>query len=445
MAIEPHLLHELAEFLSTLGSAPLATHLDGAGVSEMSEDTRRFVDTKTRYQGVFARHQLSCDLAADGSKRCTCKPSYYGTVWDKERGLNRRTARGQTVSEARNRRADLLARVRSKRAEPIAVRMSFRDAHTSFISDCKDGVALNKHGRRYKAAAIANLDSSLKKLPAPLRGKQLTEIGRGDLQRAVDDFRRAGLSSSRIRGVVNSARALYRWAEDRELVTDHELDRVRLPANDSVERDRVASPGEFALLLSKLKGADALPLALAGYGTARLQEIRALEWSEVDFERGLILLADDEEARKSEAARRVVPMVACLRARLRAQWIAQDRPTSGRVCPPRRESDSGMVSLDQLQKRVKKIWEDQKLRPIGLQEARHTSATWLDHAGVAPKVALVFMGHKAPQRQPDAAPITLRRYTHVLPGELERARDQLDRFIAEREVGEENDDFSSSE
>jgi hypothetical protein len=48
------------------------------------------------------------------------------------------------------------------------------------------------------------------------------------------------------------------------------------------------------------------------------------------------------------------------------------------------------------------------------------------------------MGHKAPRRQsnPDAAPITLRRYTHVLDGELERARDQLDKFLAEREQQE---------
>jgi len=48
------------------------------------------------------------------------------------------------------------------------------------------------------------------------------------------------------------------------------------------------------------------------------------------------------------------------------------------------------------------------------------------------------MGHKSPSRQssPDAAPITLRRYTHVLDGELERARDQLDKFLAEREQQE---------
>jgi hypothetical protein len=61
-----------------------------------------------------------------------------------------------------------------------------------------------------------------------------------------------------------------------------------------------------------------------------------------------------------------------------------------------------------------------------------TAATWLDHAGVSPKVASTLMGHKTPEYQPGAASITLRRYTHTLPGELERARDLLDRFLAER-------------
>lgn len=42
------------------------------------------------------------------------------------------------------------------------------------------------------------------------------------------------------------------------------------------------------------------------------------------------------------------------------------------------------------------------------------------------------MGHKTPEYQAGAAAITLERYTHVLPGELERARDLLDKFLTER-------------
>jgi hypothetical protein len=44
----------------------------------------------------------------------------------------------------------------------------------------------------------------------------------------------------------------------------------------------------------------------------------------------------------------------------------------------------------------------------------------------------MLMGHKTPEYQAGAASITLRRYTNMLPGELERARDLLDTFLSER-------------
>ena len=85
-----------------------------------------------------------------------------------------------------------------------------------------------------------------------------------------------------------------------------------------------------------------------------------------------------------------------------------------------------------LQGRVRRRWQAQGLEPIGLRESRHTAATWLDHAGVSPKVCSQIMGHKTPEYQPGAARITLERYTHVLPGELEHARERLYRFVDER-------------
>ena len=72
------------------------------------------------------------------------------------------------------------------------------------------------------------------------------------------------------------------------------------------------------------------------------------------------------------------------------------------------------------------------MRPITLQEARHTAATWLDAAGVSPKVASYLMGHSTPARQYGAADITLRRYTHTLPADIEQARKTLARYLADR-------------
>jgi integrase len=409
-------------------------------------DPRRYVDTATRFQGVFARHSLNCALGI-GEDDCNCKPSFYGSVWDPAISRHRKTEHRRLITEAKNLRDDLLAEVNAGIVvDEQSADLQFDTAHELFISDCKEGIALTKRGKPYKRKAIVNLDSSLKRLPTGVREKDLGAVTRGDLQEAVDDYLRPGtnrLSSSRVRAIINAVRSLYRWAEDREKVSANPAKLIRLPADDSVERDRVATPGEFAHLLERLDPQDAMPWALAAYATARSQEIRALEWPEVNFDSDVILLADDEEARKSEAARRIVPMVAPLRSRLHAEWIRQGRPQVGRVCPPRKYSPSGMISLDQLQKRIVSAWKKANLNPIGLQDSRHTAATWLDHAGVAPKVASVFMGHKAPRRglHPDAAPITLGRYTHVLDGELERARDQLGRFLAEREAEERDHEF----
>jgi hypothetical protein len=41
------------------------------------------------------------------------------------------------------------------------------------------------------------------------------------------------------------------------------------------------------------------------------------------------------------------------------------------------------------------------------------------------------MGHTTPRRQEGAATITLARYTHALPHDIERARNQLAAYLAE--------------
>ena len=98
-------------------------------------------------------------------------------------------------------------------------------------------------------------------------------------------------------------------------------------------------------------------------------------------------LAADEEGRKPGGSWRVVPLVKPLRLMLRKAWIAQGRPNEGKVCPPRQYSPSGLLALGDIQRRVHREWRDLGLEPIGLHESRHTAATWLDHAGVSPKVA----------------------------------------------------------
>ena len=159
---------------------------------------------------------------------------------------------------------------------------------------------------------------------------------------------------------------------------------------------------------------------------------------------GVICLGVDEHGRKSAAARRTVPIVKPLRVMLRCSLMERGRPEGVELlCPGRKPGgrNSGMLSFEALQQRADGVWQprDEQGRPTAVKvgeritphECRHTCATWLDAAGVRPVVVSQLMGHAAPQRQAGAAQITQERYTHVLPGDLELAREQLDAYLAQ--------------
>lgn len=396
-------------------------------------------DTKTRYQGVFARHRKACKFE-QGGERCSCKPSYYGTGWDRARGRTIKTKFLPSVDAAKNARADLIDQLsRGEIAASGGLRLS--EARERFIAAAREGRALNKWGKRYKPKAIDDLEGTLKlhveKGIGDKKGlghRRVTDIRRGDIQQLVDD-RQVELSGSRIRGIVNAIRALYTYLEDRELVTHDPAARIRLPAMDATPVDRVASSSEFAALLAALDAGDALAYALAGYGFARAEQIRRLRWREVNLDLGLIEWGVEWEAAKYEASHRVVPCVPPLLALLKRVYLEQGRPAGDAlVCPPSYRSPSGLMSTGGLSKRARKRWAAAGLAPITLQESRHTAATWIDAAGISPRVGSYLMGHATPSRQPGAATITLQRYTHTLPEDVERARTQLAAYLSASEA-----------
>lgn len=329
--------------------------------------------------------------------------------------------------------------------------MTLDEVKDRFIREAREGVALNKWRRPYRPRSVEDL-ASLNQLPLEMRWRDLDAVSPGEVQGLIDELIRRHLSASRISSFVNALRALYRFARERELTSHDPARDVRLPLDQRIVRYRVVTPAEFNLLLEVLwkptpeeiedgkeraprdARRDVLPYALAAYGTARAQEIEVLDWRHVRLSVGGAELAGDEEGRKPGGSWRAIPLVAPLRVLLREQWLAQGKPRRGKVCPPQRIRKSGRQSMRGTQRRARQRWEDHGLEPISLQEARHTAATWLDHAGVSPKVCSQIMGHKTPEYQPGAARITLERYTHVLPGELEHARERLDRFIDERRV-----------
>jgi integrase len=338
-----------------------------------------------------------------------------------------------SIEAARNARADLQRKLHEG-SLPVETGIRFGEARERFVTAAREGRALNKHGHRYKPRALDDIEECLRVHAEPRLGsKRLAQIRRGDVQQIVDVLAPT-MSGSRVRSVVNAIRSLYRWAQDRDLAAHDPAALVRLPAMDATPIERVASPAEFARLLAALPTEDALPYALAGYAMGRRAQIVRLRWHDVDINVGALEWGVEWEARKYDASRRVVPTVPPLLALLKRACLEQGRPAGSEpVCPSRYHAKTGLLSTPGVAERARRVWKEAGLQPITLQEARHTAATWLDAAGVSPKVASYLMGHSTPARQYGAADITLRRYTHTLPEDIEQARETLARYLADRQ------------
>src|SRR4051812_27069163 len=178
-------------------------------------------DTKTRFQGVFARHQESCRVSADGEpKSCNCTPSYYGVVWDRAARKQRRTRRFRGVTEARNARKDLVdALSRGTALDVAGPRLCH--ARDEFAAAARDGIALNKWGRRYRTTAWKDLDGSLRRVPDELARRRLGDVSRGDVQRLVDDMTRRGAAGARAPPPGHALPPLFPPAPGREHGGDH--------------------------------------------------------------------------------------------------------------------------------------------------------------------------------------------------------------------------------
>jgi integrase len=75
-------------------------------------------------------------------------------------------------------------------------------------------------------------------------------------------------------------------------------------------------------------------------------------------------------------------------------------------------------------------WNTSKLPHIRLHECRHTASSWLHAAGIDLKTRSVLMGHASTASTDGGrGSITDDRYTHLLPGELEKAGKQLAAYL----------------
>ncbi len=380
---------------------------------------------------------VSRDAPAASRSACNCTPSYYGVVWDRaarkqreDAPVPRRDRGAQRPQGPRGRAQPRHGRSRSPgRGSPTRA--------TQFVARGARGRRAQQVGPALPAARVEGPGvGRCARVPDELARRRLGDVTprrRPAPGRRHDAGRRVGLARPERRQLAALALPLGAGPRARRPRPGGE----RAAAGDGCQAARSGRDASRVRRSCSPRSSPRTRCRGRWPATPRRASRRSasLDWRHIDLKLGAVELAADEEGRKPGGSWRVVPLVKPLRKRLRETWIAQGRPTRARSARRGSTARPGCSRSATSRSACTASGAQLGLEPIGLHESRHTAATWLDHAGVSPKVASTLMGHKTPEYQPGAASITLRRYTHTLPGELERARDLLDALPRSSEPG----------
>lgn len=372
---------------------------------------------KTDVPGVYVRHEKDCRTPHAYAARCkTCTPSWRGKT--RSHGWSR-TYHAKT--EAVGWKSDVARGLvpLPETVQPIAM-LTFRAITEQWWQAVENSeVGTRKRRRAYAPNTLRQYRVALDQHVLPDMGDRLAaDLRLRDWQKFVDRLRAKGLKTNSVNCYINPIRAVYGWAcsPRRELLPVNAIAGVELPPVDETPRDRVATPAEARGLIAALEPDDQVVWALAFYTGCRSSEIGRVEWARVDFKQGGLFVPES----KSDAGVRWVPMVAPLRVILREAWQRRvgDRVVRGSV----RSAKERALGRSVDGRRRSGVWERAGLDPIGLHECRHTFVSYMSAAGVPLKVQAQVAGH-------EEETITLKTYTHVLPGAVAQAGAMLDAYL----------------
>jgi integrase len=272
----------------------------------------------------------------------------------------------------------------------------------------------------------------------PLGDKRLDKLQALDIQKVYGEMQERGLSARIVRHtnsvLHNALKQAVKWG----LLFRNPTDLVELPKVPHKER-RVLSPDEAVIFL---KAADEMPSGLifefALITGMRPEEYLALQWTDIDSERGTAIVrralirhkgnwsfGEPKTPRSRRTVSLPMPLIEKLKTHKRKQ--AEQRLQAGAswqafdlvFC-----SENGTpLSIPNLTYRYfRPILEKAELPRIRLYDLRHSCATLLLIAEENPKVVSERLGHST-------IVLTLDTYSHILPTMQEKTAVKLEKML----------------
>lgn len=231
-----------------------------------------------------------------------------------------------------------------------------------------------------------------------------------------------GLSANSVNAVISVIQSSLRTAHLLGLTTEYAADKLKRPKlqEKPVECFTIAEQKQIEQAVMNGKKDKLYGILLCLYSGLRIGELIALQWSDIDLTKGILIVSkschDSKDgliidAPKTISSRRVIPLPKQLLPILKSIKIKSDAPfvVSAKGKP---------LSVRSYQRSFELLLKRLKIPHKGFHSLRHTFATRAIECGMDVKTLSEILGHKNPT-------VTLNRYAHSL---MEHKADMMNRL-----------------
>jgi len=382
---------------------------------------KRTIDEAT-YQGPGSCYLWDSDLTAFGVRIYpTGRKSFVVSYWSK--GRHRFLVLGQygrmTLAEARNAGHDVFRRV-GQGEDPAADRQTANRSPT--VADLADRHIAEHAKIKNKARSADRARQLWDRCVLPRLGKRkVADIQRADVAKLITDMAATPAMANKVVSLLSKAFNLaevWGWRPEGTNPCRH-IQRFKEEG-----RERYLSESELRRLGETLNRAEqewgALPQAIAAIRLliltgCRSSEILTLRWSEVDFERRCLHLADSKTGKRT-----VMLNTAAL------QILAGVEPLEGNpYVIPGGKPGHHLASLQRLWDRIR---VDADIEDVRVHDLRHHYASCGINGGQSLSVIGRLLGH--------TKILTTQRYAHLDDDPIRKANEQIGATLAATLAGE---------
>lgn len=300
-----------------------------------------------------------------------------------------------------------------------------------------------------KASTIQTYRQTFKGYISPKLGKRkICDVRSQMLQKLINDLYNAGYSKTRVNIVYVILIGMFRQAQKNQLILHNPVDAVVFPKfKKKQQRDiRVLTREEQKIFLNQAAGSKYYDFYVIALQTGmRINEILALEWSDIDFKNKVIHVNGTlvyvrggkgryKDSPKTESSRRDIPMLPDVEIILKSRRKQQmeNKMMLGKLWKSEKGLENIAITYEEggafwdtgirvdINKIINKITESGiDFQSITPHTFRHTFATRCVEEGMHLQVLKTILGHSS-------LAMTADLYSHVLP---DVKRDEMKKII----------------